>query len=70
MMVSRVKNTHRFHVDLLTFIRPGGKTVGMHESIIVTRPPLGLSPREMSLSRFSYEATVQYNELACMCNKQ
>jgi hypothetical protein len=28
--VSRVKNTHRFHVDLLPFIRPGGKTVGMH----------------------------------------
>jgi hypothetical protein len=22
---------HHFHVDLLPFIRPGGKTVGMHE---------------------------------------
>jgi hypothetical protein len=31
--VSRVKNTQRFHVDLLPFIRPGGKTVGMHESV-------------------------------------
>jgi hypothetical protein len=35
----RVKNKHRFHVDLLPFIRPGGKTVGMHESL--RRPPPG-----------------------------